>query len=75
MKNEFVPRIVKMISEVNSAIELASVCSTFSLSSVEDIRFDMADISYDTACHYCGSTYHDSKFHPGTCTNCGGPRG
>lgn len=28
-----------------------------------------------TYCAYCGSEYHSSKFHPGTCGNCGGPRG
>ena len=25
-------------------------------------------------CPYCRSEYHDSEFHPGTCTNCGAPK-
>lgn len=24
-------------------------------------------------CEYCGSEYHDSIFHPGTCAECGAP--
>jgi len=26
-------------------------------------------------CAYCGAEYHFSKFHPGNCGECGGPRG
>lgn len=29
----------------------------------------------DKFCVACDSTYHDSLFHPGTCINCGCPRG
>jgi len=25
-------------------------------------------------CAFCNSEYHDSKLHPGTCTNCGAPK-
>lgn len=24
-------------------------------------------------CLYCGSGWHDNRFHPGTCDNCGAP--
>lgn len=27
------------------------------------------------SCAWCRSEYHDAKYHPGTCMNCGGPAG
>lgn len=27
----------------------------------------------DYACAYCGSGWHDNRFHEGTCDNCGAP--
>jgi rRNA maturation endonuclease Nob1 len=30
--------------------------------------------NYRLACRWCGAEYHDAHYHPGTCTNCGGPK-